>query len=162
MLFKQPETRTNPYTGKPMLKNQVPYQAGGIDLKSFKQWFTKHMSDFTHTISSKTEYSTLIKNDNDLDVNKVLLFTKKDSVAPVFKALSAEFRDRLRFIVVPIPDTKASKSNLELQTKYEVEEMPQLVVEQTYDAESGELLSEPVLHRYKSTNFKFRELKMFL
>ena len=120
------------------------------------------MTDFTHTIGTKSEYTTLIKNENDLDVNKVLLFTKKDTVAPVFKALSAEFRDRLRFNVVPVPDTKASKSSLELKESYEVEEVPQLIVEQTYDPTTGELLTEPALHRYKSTSFKFRELKMFL
>lgn len=136
MLFRQPETRINPYTQKPMLKTQVPYREAGIDLKSFKQWFTKHMTDFTHTVASKSEYDTLIKNENDRDVNKVLLFTKKDTVAPVFKALSAEFRDRLRFNVIPIPEKKATKSNLDLKAKYEVDELPQLVVEQTYDSKT--------------------------
>jgi len=58
------------------------------------------MPDFTHKITSKYDFETLVKNKNDLDINKVILFTKKDKVPPTFKALSAEFRDKIRFDIV--------------------------------------------------------------
>ena len=35
--------------------------------------------------------------DNDTDVNRVILFSKKAKTPPIYKVLSSEFRDRLRF-----------------------------------------------------------------
>lgn len=64
------------------------------------------MPDFTHTVTSKYDYDTLIKNPKDLDINKVILFTKKSKVTPVFKALSAEFRDKIRFNLIHIDEKK--------------------------------------------------------
>lgn len=64
------------------------------------------MSDFTHQVNTADKFKSMVHNENDKDINKVLLFTKKEKVTPVFKALSAEFRDRLRFFVIPIVDKK--------------------------------------------------------
>ena len=108
------------------------------------------MSDFTTKIYSKSDYGLFVKNDKDRDINKVLLFTKKEKITPVFKALSAQYRDRLRFTVVPLPDKKESADNLELKKEYNVTELPTLILEQTYSVRDKMILEEPVRIPYTS------------
>ena len=67
------------------------------------------MSDFTHQVNDIQQFNKLVHNENDKDINKVLLFTKKEKVTPVLKAFSAEFIDRLRFNVIPMLDKKTPK-----------------------------------------------------
>jgi len=139
-LFKSPEIRKNPYTGEAMKKSQIPFPSGNIDQGILKRWISSNMPDFTHKITSKYEYDTLIKSSNDLDVNKVILFTKKDKVPPTFKALSAEFRDRIRFNIVHINDKKASEELKTIQESYEVTSLPSIVVEQSYNAQEDQVM----------------------
>lgn len=101
------------------------------------------MSDFTTKINSKSDYNLFVKNERDQDINKVLLFTKKEKITPVFKALSAQFRDRLRFTVIPLPDKKETADNLALKEEYNVTELPTLIVEQTYQVKDKAILDEP-------------------
>ena len=44
-------------------------------------------------------------------------------------AISAHFRDRMRFIIVPVPEKDASEENVELMKQYEIEDLPTLVIE---------------------------------
>lgn len=67
-----------------------------------KKWVSDNLPDFTLKVETKKKYEQLTKK--DLDINKVLLFTKKSQVAPVFKAISAEFKDKLRFYVIVVPE----------------------------------------------------------
>jgi glutaredoxin len=93
------------------------------------------MPDFSRKISTQHEFDTLIKNENDLDVNKVILFTKKDKVPPTFKALSAEFRDRIRFNIIQINDKKGNEEMKAIQEKFGVTSLPSIIVEQSYNAQ---------------------------
>lgn len=104
-MIRQPEMRVNPYTGKPMGMEQSTFPQGAIDQKIYKNWVKKFMPDFSHKVQKSSEFKTLISEN---DINKVILFTKKDKPSPPFLAISAAFRDKLRFIVVPIPDKDAS------------------------------------------------------
>jgi len=94
-----------------------------------KKWISDHFSDFTSKISSKEDYETIVQSQSEKDINKVILFTKKEKVTAVFKALSAEFRDRLRFAVIALPDGTSNADLLELKEDYEVEDMPKLILE---------------------------------
>jgi len=80
-------------------------------------------------INSRSDYETLVQNPNDKDINKVILFTKKEKVPPAIKALSAEFRDRFRFSIISLPEGKETEDALELKKDYEIEKLPRLVVE---------------------------------
>ena len=40
------------------------------------------------------------KAENDLEVNRVILFSKKAKTPPIYKVLASEFRDRLRFAFI--------------------------------------------------------------
>jgi len=55
-----------------------------------------------------------VKNENDKDVNKVLLFTKKDKLTPAFMSAIGAFRDRLRFYIVTITEKDPNPDNVEL------------------------------------------------
>jgi len=90
---------------------------------------TNGLSDFTNKIRSERDYKLFVQNKEDKDVNKVLVFSKRENVAPAIKALSAEFRDRLRISVVSVPDSKSSEYAKELMKDYEIEQLPKLVVE---------------------------------
>ena len=76
------------------------------------------MSDFTSPITTKVDYDVLIANKNDKDINKVILFTEKEAVPINYKAISAEFRDKLRFSVVSLPKKTASDYAKELADDY--------------------------------------------
>lgn len=78
----------------------------------------KFLPDFSHKVQKASEFETLT---SESDINKVILFTKKEKPSPPFLAISALFRDRLRFIVVPVPEKDASEDNKELMKKYEIE-----------------------------------------
>jgi hypothetical protein len=88
----------------------------------------------------------------------VILFTKKDKPAPPFLAISAEFRDRLRFIVVP----ESIDGAKDLMNQYGVSDLPTLVVEETYDAKKGEVRAEKKLSYYTEKEYKIPHLKKFI
>ena len=48
------------------------------------------------------DYEDIINKKYNLDINKVILFTKKEKVPPTFKALSAIYRDKIRFLIVHV------------------------------------------------------------
>ena len=95
------------------------------------------------------------------DINKVILFTKKEKPSPPFMAISALFRDRLRFIVVPVPEKDASPENAELMKQYEIEDLPTLVIEQTFDQKTNEVI-EKNLVKYTETEYKIPHLTRFI
>mmetsp|Transcript_3358 Transcript_3358/g.5611 ORF Transcript_3358/g.5611 Transcript_3358/m.5611 type:complete len:136 (-) Transcript_3358:1630-2037(-) len=132
--MRQPEVKKNPYTGEPMKMEAVGFPNGSVDKKGFRKWLVDFMPNFTLKIQSKRDYELLVRNPLEKDINKVLLFTKKEKVTPVFRALVSHFRDQLRFFVVPLPEKNPSKDNEQLKEHYKVEKLPALVVDQTFDA----------------------------
>jgi len=158
MLYKEPEQRKNPYTGEPMKKQFIQYQERGIDIQMFKKWVTNNLSDFTHQIKNTQDYTNLVQNEEDRDINKVILFTKKDKIPPAIKALSAEFRDRVRFNVISLPEGKEDPELVAIKDDYEVKELPYLVVEQTYNVTSESVLDQYLIHDYRSKDYKIAPL----
>jgi len=67
-----------------------------------KKWISSHLPDYTLKISSKGQLDKLLNQEDD--INKVLLLTSKAAPANVFKAVAAEFRNRLRFYMVSLPE----------------------------------------------------------
>lgn len=66
----------------------------------FEKFVMDAMADYTFKLRNQKDYQQQVSNKEDKDINKVLLFTKKDKVAPVLKSVSAEFKDRLRFSII--------------------------------------------------------------
>ena len=102
-LLVPPETEKNPYTGEPMKRQMIPFPEGGqVNKQILKKWLTSHLPDNTLKISSKAQLDKLLNQEDD--INKVLLLTSKAAPANVFKAVAAEFRNKLRFYVVSLPE----------------------------------------------------------
>jgi hypothetical protein len=119
-----------------MKKELKQYTQGGIDTRLFKKWISDNLSDFTSKIYTKKDYDLLIQNPKDKDINKVILFTKKENLTPTVKALAAEFRDRIRFTIISIPEAgKVNPELVTLQEEYEVTDLPKLILEETWDVE---------------------------
>lgn len=75
----------------------------------------------------------IMKNEDEKTINKVILFTRKERVAPIFKALTCHMRERLRFLVIPVPEENAPQWAKDLAEVYQVESFPTMYVHQTYD-----------------------------
>jgi hypothetical protein len=158
MLVRQPEVRKNPYTGEPMQIESTNFPSGGIDKKSFKKWLLDFLPDFSLKIQSSSQLLSLLSSESD--INKVVLFTKKPKVAPVFKAAAAKFRDQLRFYVVTVPESSVSADLAALQSQFGVDKLPVLTVEQSVEGET--LLPEVKVHRFEGGEYKLPELVRFL
>ena len=79
-----------------------------------KKWIKDFLPDFSIKINSRGDYNRLIESESDKDINKVILFTKKEKLSPAFLATVAHLRDRLRFYVIPILEKNPSPDNVEL------------------------------------------------
>jgi len=79
-----------------------------------KKWIKDFMPDFSIKINSRGDYNRLIESESDNDINKVILFTKKEKLSPTFLATVSHLRDRLRFYVISILEKNPSPDNLEL------------------------------------------------
>lgn len=161
-IYKLPALRKNPYTGETMKTEYSPYREQNISPQLFKKYVTNQLQDFTSKVQTENDFNVYVKNAQDKDINKVLIFTKREKVAPTIKALSAEFRDTIRFSVISIPEGKGTDFQKELLKDYEIEGMPKLVLEQTYDAESESVLAQYRIHDYKEKEFKIDQLLSFL
>jgi hypothetical protein len=64
----------------------------------------------------------------------VILFSKKTKTPPIFKALTSEFKDRLRFGFVAV-DTAPG-----LAEKYEITKFPSIIVLNSFDRISKEII----------------------
>ena len=102
-----------------------------------------------------------MKSDGDKDINKVLLFSKKDKLTPAFMAAISELRDRLRFYVITVAEKNPNADSVELQKLYKAENLPKLMVEETYDATNGSVLAEARETVYEKTEFKYLALVDF-
>lgn len=76
----------------------------------------------------------MVENEQEKDINKVILFTKKEKVTVPFKSVSAEFHNKVRFYIVYIPEKNPPSDLVALSEKYGAQELPKLLIEQTYDA----------------------------
>ena len=128
-LYKPPEIKINPYTGKEMPVQVVPFASNQVSDPDVKKWITDNVPDYTQRLMTREDASQFSA---ESDIKKVYLFSAKQKVPPIYKALSATFRNRLRFAFVNV---EASVS-AELAGDYGVEKWPTLLVEN--GAEDGE------------------------
>lgn len=96
-LYKPSEIAINPYTGKKMPTGVINYpsnQIGDIDVRN---WITNNIPDYTQRLSTMEDFEQF---ESEADIAKVYLFSTKQKVPPIFKALAQHFRNRLRFAFV--------------------------------------------------------------
>lgn len=84
-----------------------------------------------------------------------MLFSKKTKVPPIYKVLTNEFRDLIRFWFI-------SSDSEELVKKYKVEKFPTVLVIKSIDTDTKQILEKEEVIEYKKEGFKLDELKKFV
>ena len=112
----------NPYTGKRMPILSVPFSSNQITDPDVKRWITDNIPDFTQRLSTMEDFEQFEHEDG---IEKVYLFSAKQKVPPIYKALSAKYRNRLRFAFVNVE----SQVSTQLAKNFEVEKFPTLLIQ---------------------------------
>lgn len=94
-LLKPAPFKVDPSTGEAMKSETIPYQDKEVTPAKVKSYVFEHLPDYTVNLDSWEEFLEFNGTD-DSDINKVLIFSQKKKASALHKALSAEFRDRLR------------------------------------------------------------------
>lgn len=89
-----------------------------MDWKSIATFATKKMQSFVSLVTSDN-YDQFVNRDPTK--YKVLLFTERKSTAPIFKALSKQYKDKLLF-------GEVRKSDSVMLTRFGITEFPKIVI----------------------------------
>ena len=120
-MYKPPEIAVNPYTGQKMQVTVVPFASNSVSDADIKKWITDNIPDFTQRLQTSDDAEQF---DSETGIQKVYLFSSKQKVPPIYRALAAHYRNRIRFAFVPL-EAKVSK---ELAEKFDVKKWPTLLV----------------------------------
>eukprot|EP00271_Cylindrocystis_brebissonii_P000246 TRINITY_DN10300_c0_g1_i1.p1 TRINITY_DN10300_c0_g1~~TRINITY_DN10300_c0_g1_i1.p1 ORF type:complete len:814 (-),score=241.05 TRINITY_DN10300_c0_g1_i1:681-3122(-) len=113
------ERQKNPYTGKWYKDPPIGYD-GDMKAKKVVEFASALLpGSFVNNVSSGASADTFLKG--EANVPKVLLFSAKEAVAPLYKSLALQFRGRLQF-------AQAKSSDEALSAKYDVQDFPSLLV----------------------------------
>lgn len=157
-IIKPPEVKINPYTGKPMLASPVPYNDNQVTVPKFKSYILSNLPDFSVKLDTLQKLQDFQEAKDDSAVNRVLLFSKKSKTPPIYKVLSSEFRDRIRFGFV-----EAEKSEeLVRLFKDQVTEYPSIIVLQSFNITTNQTLEVVPVLKYDKKDYKLDELKTYL
>ncbi|CDW85441.1 UNKNOWN [Stylonychia lemnae] len=156
-LFKPPEMKLNPYTNQPMKMQAVQYTEGQITVPSLKTFILNNLPDYSFKIDSLQKLEEFRDLKQDQEVNKVILFSKKKATAPIYKALTAYYRDKLRFGFV---SSETEKVMAEYKDTIK-DKLPSIVVLQSFDMDKNITLENQTATLYQKKDIKFDELKEF-
>ena len=120
-LHKSPDIKINPYTGKKMPLQIVPFGTTEITQPRIKEWFTSNQPDYTQELNSEEDAEQF---DQEEGINKVYLFSTKKATPPIYQALAANFNNRLRFAVVK----KASPISEQLASEFGIDKWPSILI----------------------------------
>lgn len=133
----------------------IPYQDQEFAYSSLFKFIINNLPDYTEKLKKPREADSFLSvNGDDIDINKVVLFSNKSKVPPMYRALSAAYRDRLLFGFVTSEDT-------EVVERAKITSFPALIVYQTYDPRTGKptVLEE---YKYESDEYDFHKLSQFV
>ena len=121
-----------------------------MSAQSIRNFIANNMLNQAQNINSNKDF----KRFNDkLDVNAFFLFSEKKKVPPMFKALSTQFKDKIKFAFI-------QESNVpKAEDEFDVEDYPSLILVQDFDKEGNRI--ERNVMRYTGEQ-EFEPLKEFL
>jgi hypothetical protein len=151
--FTPPANRFNPYTKKVEDNTEVPYGTRKKTENVISKFVISSIPNFVSSIAKSKDYDKKIREDKKT-INKVVLFSEKDNVPGMFKALATHFRDQIDFYFVN--SQKLRKKIKELK----ISEFPAILIYHDYD-ESGEQLEERKVVTYSGSN-EIQDLIKFL
>ena len=136
----------------------ISFNDNQVTLPKVKTWILNNIPDFSTNITTSAKLDEFLGEAGDKDINRVILFSKKAKTPPIYKVLSATYRDKLRFGFI-------SSENKELLTERfsNVTEFPTLLVQQSYDTDNKSVFAESIEIKYEGKkDYKLEELKEFL
>lgn len=79
-----------------MQAQHVAYPEREVTMPKIKSFILSNIPDYSVVIDSKEKFDSF-RSEDEKDINKVILFSKKSKVPSIYKALTNEFRDLIRF-----------------------------------------------------------------
>jgi len=100
---------------------QIPFTSNQVSDSDIRKWIIDNVPDYTQALVTKKDADQFLA---ETGIQKVYLFSSKQKVPPIYKALSQNFRNRLRFAFV---NTESIVAN-DLATEFGVSDWPTLLV----------------------------------
>jgi hypothetical protein len=158
-LIKPAETKINPYTKQPMMPQAIPYNDNQVTLPKIKTYILSNLPDFSRHLGNLEKLEDFRNLEGDGDINRVILFSKKAKTPPIFKVLSAVFRERFRFGFV------AAETAGEVVKAYQDsigDTYPTILLLKSWDAKENKTSEAIEVIEYDKKEYKLDELKEFL
>lgn len=150
-ILRPPETRINPYTDAYIPNERIWFENDRFDLQALQKWILESIPNYAHVVRNLDEATEFVA---EKSIHKVFLFTKKDKVPPLYAAITALYRNRIRFAIVNVN----TKQSTELKDFMQVEFLPQLcVLESVIKVEPWDA---PV--RYYEGKMKYQAIKNWI
>jgi len=150
--FVPPSTRFNPYTKEVQQNQETPFGERKKTEKGMSKFVTSNIPNFVSSITKSKEYDTKLRSKKA--INKVVLFSEKNTPPVLFKALATKFKDKIDFFFAD--STKLRKKTKELK----ITDFPTIMVYSDV-SEDGEKLAESKVITYEGKN-NIEELIKFL
>ena len=99
----------------------IPFPSISVSDADVKKWITDNIPDYTQRLQTSEDFEEF---DSETGIQKVYLFSAKQRVPPIYRAVAAHYRNRARFAFVPLE----AKVNKELTDIFEIETWPTLLV----------------------------------
>jgi len=85
----------------------IPYQDQEFAYSSLFKFIINNFPDYSHHLTTTKQADDFISvNGDDVDINKVILYSNKQKVPAMYRALSAVYKDKLIFGFVTSEDTQ--------------------------------------------------------
>jgi len=111
-------------------------------------------------LNNLPDYASKLETLSDLEdfqdeseINKIILFSKRSKTPPIYKVLTADFKDKIRFGFV-------SGEAEEVIKKFSIESFP--VIKVLKSVEGGEKMEKEEVIEYPKNEFKLDDLKDFV
>ena len=121
LLYKPPEIAVNPYTNSKMPVAVVPFSSNEVTDNAIKKWITDNVPDFTQRLQTSEDAEQYAA---ETGIQMAYLFSSKQKVPPIYRALAAHYRNRVRFAFVAAEAQAAA----ELAENFGVKKWPTLII----------------------------------
>ena len=91
-----------------------------------KDWIVKSVPNYSQKLQTQSDLSKFQKEEG---ISKVYLFSKKKEVPPIFAAITAQFKNRVRFAFVQDNDDESNPAVQKLIEQYGVSTFPTLLMQ---------------------------------
>jgi hypothetical protein len=122
VLLSPPKLKFNPYTGKENSYTEKKYTEREVTPKILYNFITDGITDYSVSLHNDNIDDFL----NNVEMNKMILFTDKDKTPLLYRGLSGEFYDRIKFGIV-------KKDQKDILARFRINQFPTLLMYNVVD-----------------------------